>query len=110
MRKFGRKRGERKAFFKTLAYNLIMRGKMVTTDARAKEIRPLVEKLVTLAKKQNLASYRLLLARLPKEAASKLYYEVAPKYADRKGGFLRILKMMKQRKQDGAKQSVVEFI
>ncbi len=110
MRKFGRKRGQRRAFFKTLAYNLIMNKKIETTEARAKEIRPLVEKLVTLAKKQTLASYRLLLARLPKEAAGKLYYEIAPNYQDRKGGYLKIFKITSRRKRDAAKKSIIEFV
>lgn len=83
---------------------------MTTTEARARELRPLVEKLVTLAKKQNLASYRLLLARLPKDSANKLYYEIALQYQDRKGGYLRILKTMTRRKRDAAKKSIIEFV
>ncbi len=110
MRKFGRKRGPRKSFLKTLAHNLIMNKKMVTTEARAKELRPMVEKLVTIAKKQDLASHRLLLARLPKESANKLYYDIAPKYPDRKGGYLRILKTAAVRKRDAAKKAIIEFV
>lgn len=109
-RKFGRKKGRRRAFLKVLMHNLIMRERIETTDARAKEIRPRVEKLVTLAKKQNLASLRLLLARLPKESAQKLYYEVAPRYAARKGGYLRIIKTAKRRKRDAARMAVIEFV
>jgi len=110
MRKFGRKRGPRKSFLRTLAHNLIMNKKIETTEARARSIRPLVEKLVTLAKKQTLSSHRLLLARLSKEAAHKLYYEIAPKYQDRKGGYLRILKIANRRKRDAAKKAVIEFV
>src|SRR3990167_380966 len=70
-RKFGRKTGKRRAFRKGLAHNLILKGKIETTEARAKEIRPVVEKLVTLAKKQTLSSLRLLLARLPRASPRK---------------------------------------
>ena len=87
-----------------------MKDRVQTTDARARELRPLVEKLVTLAKKQNLASLRLLLARLPKEAAMKLYYETAPKYQSRSGGYLRISKMSTRRKRDAAHQAIIEFV
>lgn len=109
-RKFGRVRGRRKAFLKILEHNLIMKEKINTTDARARELRPLVERLVSLAKKQNLASFRLLLSRLPKDAASKLYYEIAPRYQKRAGGYLRILKTAKVRKRDAAKQAIIEFV
>lgn len=109
-RKFRKLRGPRKSFLKTLANNLIMKEKMQTTDARAREIRVRVEKLVTLAKKQNLASLRLLLSRLPKSSAMKLYYEIAPRYQERAGGYLRITKMANRRKRDAAKQSIIEFV
>lgn len=110
MRKFHRKRGQRRAFFKGLANNLIMREKIETTSARAKEIRPLVERFVTLAKKQQLAALRLLLSRLPKQAAEKLYFEIAPRYKSRAGGYLRIIKESKFRKRDGAPLSRIEFV
>jgi large subunit ribosomal protein L17 len=87
-----------------------MKEKIQTTEARAKEIRPRIEKLLTLAKKQNLASFRLLIARLPKRAANKLYHEIAPRYKDRSGGYLRIFKLASRRKRDAAKQVVIEFI
>ena len=110
MRKFGLKRGPRKSFLKIMAYNLITNKRIETTEARAKELKPRVEKLVTLAKKQTLASYRLLLARLPKEAANKLYYELAVKYKDRNGGYLRILKTATGRKRDASLKTIIEFV
>lgn len=110
MRKFHRIKGRRKSFIKILENNLIMREKIKTTEARAKEMRPLVEKLITLAKKQNLASFRLLLSRLPKSAAEKLYYEFAQRYKDRKGGYLRILKSPLKRKRDASKMALIEFV
>lgn len=109
-RKFGRKTGKRRAFRKGLAHNLILKEKIETTEARAKEIRPVVEKLVTLAKRQTLSSLRLLLARLPKASAEKLYFEIAKRYADRSGGYLRVVKQMKRRKRDGSRVAVIEFV
>ena len=109
-RKFGRVRGVRKSFIQGLLNNLILEEKIKTTPARAKEIKPKVEKLLTLAKKQNLASLRLLISRLPKAAATKLYYELAPKYKDRKGGYTRIIKLGVTRKRDAAEQVIIEFV
>lgn len=110
MRKFHRIRGRRKLFIQTLAHNLIMKEKMQTTEARAKEVRPLVEKLVTIAKEQNLASLRRLLSKLPKKSATKLYYDIAPKYQNRAGGYLRILKTALRRKRDAAPKTIIEFV
>ena len=109
-RKFHRKKGQRIALFKSLANNFILKEKMETTEAKAKETRTRVEKLITLGKKQNLASFRLLMSRLNKKAAEKLYFEIAPRYKDRKGGFTRITKSAVQRKKDGAKTAIIEFI
>lgn len=109
-RKFGRKRGKRISFLKTLAHNLIMKERIQTTDARAKEMRVKVEKLVTLGKKQDLASLRLLLSRLPKASAMKMYYEIAPRYKSRAGGYMRITKTALRRMRDAAPQSVIEFV
>jgi len=102
--------GQRRAFMKGLAQNLIIKEKIQTTDARAKAIRGPVEKLVTLARRQDLPSLRLLLSRLPKKAAMKLYYEIAPRYKGRAGGYLRIKKLAILRKRDSAKQAIIEFV
>lgn len=110
MRKFHRIQGRRRSFVQTLAHNLIMKEKMQTTEARAKEIRPIVERLVTVAKKQNLASLRRLLSKLPKQSATKLYYDIAPRYQSRAGGYLRILKTVLRRKRDAAQTAVIEFV
>ncbi len=109
-KKFGRKRGERKAFMKGLASNLILHRKMTTTAARAKEIRPLVERYVTHAKRQNLASLRFLLSKLPKDSVYALYHDIAPKYAGRTGGYTRITKLGKRRTNDGAEMATIEFV
>ncbi|PIR86642.1 MAG: 50S ribosomal protein L17 [Candidatus Harrisonbacteria bacterium CG10_big_fil_rev_8_21_14_0_10_49_15] len=109
-RKFGRKKGQRVAFRKSLAANLITRERMTTTVARAKEIRPVVERYVTLAKKGDLAKLRILMAKLPTKAAYKVFHEIAPRYKERPGGYLRITKTAKTRKRDGAETAVIEFV
>lgn len=108
-RKFGRKTNQRNALLKSLAYSLALKGKIKTTEAKAKELRPYMEKLVTLGKKETLASRRLLESRVGKEAAKKIATDLAPAYKERAGGYLRITKMVR-RKSDGAPQAVIEFV
>lgn len=109
-RKFGREKGQRKAFLKSLISNLILKEKILTTDTRAKEVRKQAEQLVTLAKKQNIASLRLLISRISKKPALKLFHDIAPRYAERKGGYTRIIKSAKKRVGDSVKMSTLEFI
>ena len=109
-RKFGRKRGERRAFLKILANNFIQKEKIITTEARAKELRPFMERLVTYGKKQNLASLRLLMRKLPKSAAYKMYHDIAPRYRSRRGGYTRVVKRAGARKNDGARMATIEFV
>jgi len=109
-RKFGRIRGRRKSFLAILIHNLIMENKIQTTEARAKEIRPMVEKLITIAKKGDLSALRLLMKRVPEDSAYKLYHEIAPRYKDRDGGYVRIVKTSELRKRDGAEQVIIEFV
>ena len=109
-RKFHRKKGQCKALLKALVNNLIIKEKIETTEAKAKELKSRIEKLVTFAKKNNLGALRLLLARLPRAAAQKLFYEIAPRYQNRAGGYLRVIKSSKSRKKDGAETAIIEFI
>jgi large subunit ribosomal protein L17 len=109
-RKFHRKRGQRRALFRVLLNNLILKEKILTTEAKAKEIRSRLEKLISIAKRGDLASLRLLLARLSKKSAEKLYYELAPRYKETNGGYLRIIKSMRRRKGDGSKMAMIEFV
>ncbi|MEA4910610.1 50S ribosomal protein L17 [bioreactor metagenome] len=110
-RKFGRERNQRHAFIKGLAINLIRHGKMETTEARAKEIRPFVERLVTLAKVDSVARRRLVSSRIYNQEpeTKKLFAEIAPKYKDVNGGYLRITKLG-QRIGDGSPIAVIEFV
>ncbi len=110
-KKFHREKGQRKSFIRSLMTALIKNGKMETTEARAKAIKPLVEKAVTMAKKKDLASRRLLISRLhDKKIVQKLCDELADKYASRKGGYLRIIKLAKIRKRDGTRLVSIEFV
>ena len=108
-RKFGRVRKVRKSFLSSLLRALILKGRIVSTEARAKEMRPRVEKLITKAKKGTLASRRELLRVLDKESVGKLFAELAPLYRERPGGYTRILKLG-PRKSDGAKMAIIEFV
>lgn len=109
-RKFGLKRGPRRSFLRILVNNLIRHKKITTTEARAKEIRPLVERYISHAKKQNVASLRLLISKVPKDAAYILYHELGPKYKDRNGGYTRVTKLAKARKHDAAAMATIEFV
>lgn len=110
-RKFGRNRNARGALMKGLALSLIKSGRIKTTEAKAKELRPLVEKLVTRAKIDNLTTRRILASRLinQKTEVKKLVEEIAPKYKDVNGGYTRVLKLP-PRKSDGAKMALIEFV
>ncbi len=110
-RKFGRVRKVRKALLNSLAANLITRGKIKTTEPKAKELRPLIEKMVTHAKAGGTAKRRLVSAKLGgrKSEVKKLFDVIAPKYKDTKGGYTRVLKLG-ARKSDGAKMAIIEFV
>jgi large subunit ribosomal protein L17 len=108
-RKFGRKTGPRRAFLKSLARSLVLKGRINTTEARAKEIRPMVEKLVTRGKVNSLASQRALVSALGDEVAAKKLLETAKQYKERNGGYLRIVKMG-PRKGDAANMAIIEFV
>jgi large subunit ribosomal protein L17 len=110
MRKFHRITGRRRIFLQSLANNLILKEKIETTVARAKEIRPAVERYITIGKKQQVTNLRALLGKLPKAAAQKVFYELAVRYKDQPGGYLRIIKMATVRKRDGAPKAIIEFV
>lgn len=107
-RKFGREKKQREALYKSLATALIEHGKIKTTEAKAKSLSRHFDKLVTVAKKQTLASRRLLQADLGDKAIRKLITDVVPTFADRKGGYSRIVRLG-QRKSDGSLMAVVEL-
>lgn len=110
-RKFGREKNERKAFVKGLLVNLIRNGRIETTLARAKEIRPFVERLVTIAKEDTVARRRLVSSRIMNQdiETSKMFSDYAKKYKDVNGGYTRILKIA-TRTADSAKRAIIEFV
>ncbi|RMD45387.1 MAG: 50S ribosomal protein L17 [Aquificota bacterium] len=109
---FHRPKEQREHLFVNLACALIENGKIETTLPKAKALRPFVEKLITLAKKQTIASRRLLNSRLKhhKSAADKLFKELAPIYAERNGGYTRIYKLGKRRRGDDAEMAIIELV
>jgi large subunit ribosomal protein L17 len=110
VRKFGREKTQRHALMRSLARNLIRDTRIQTTLAKAKEIRPFVEKLVTQAKSNTVSSRRLLNTRIQgAPEVKKLVDTIAPKYMDRKGGYLRIVRMPK-RDLDASEMALVEFV
>ena len=97
-RKLGRSTAHRKAMLRSLTTSLLENGKMVTTVERAKEVRCMAEKMITLGKKNTLHTRRQALAYITSEdVVTKLFAEIAPKYADRNGGYTRIIKMAPRR-------------
>ena len=109
-RKLGKTSTQRKAMLRQLVTDLLENGKIETTFYRAKEVQPVVEKMITLAKKGGLANYRRALAYITKEdVAKKLFDEVAPKYADRNGGYTRVTRTG-ARRGDAAEMAVIELV
>jgi len=108
-KKFSRKTDQRKAFMRALAVNLIMQEKMQTTKVRARQAATFVEKLITKAKKSDLASRKALTAVLPEAACKKLVASIAPRFKDRNGGYTRIAKIG-PRAKDGAPMAIVELL
>ena len=109
-RKLGRKVGNRKALLRNLACQLILHKKIKTTDPKAKELRSFIEPLITLAKKDNLHSRRLVIRKLPKKNVVRiLFKEIAPLFSNRTGGYTRITKLG-QRDNDRAPVSIIEFV
>lgn len=108
-KKFGRVRKQRQALIKHLANALILNEKIQTTEAKAKTLRPYVEKLITKSKSYNLGVKRELYRVISKTAAKKAIDILGPKYKDKAGGYTRIMKLP-PRLSDGAKVAVIEFV
>lgn len=108
-RKLKRTSDERRALLKSLANSLILHNKIQTTQAKAKALRPFVERLITKAKEPGLANRRYVLRFLTKKATQRLFSKVAPKYKERPGGYTRITKIG-YRKGDNAPIAQIELI
>ena len=123
-RKLGRTSAQRKAMLRDLTTDLIINERIVTTEARAKEIRSTTEKMITLGKRGDLAARRLAAAYVRNEVADvrqeddkivvqsalqKLFSDIAPRYAERQGGYTRILKT-EPRRGDAAQMVIIELV
>ena len=112
-RKLNRTASHRVALKRNLAMSLIEHKSIKTTLQKAKELQGFVERLVTYAKKGDLASHRLITQKLPgklgKKMANVLIHDIAPNYLDRLGGYTRIIKL-ENRKNDNAQMSIIEFV
>ncbi len=109
-RKLGRNTKHRRALFRNLVQALIKEERIITTLPKAKEFRPLAERMITLGKKGDLnAKRRAQRTVLQPELLDKLFYELAPRFADRNGGYTRIIKLGRRR-GDGAEMALVEFL
>ena len=109
-RKLGRKSGHRTALFRNMSAALIKHEQILTTAPKAKELRPYIEKLITLAKRGGLSNRRLAMSRLGDETQLKKLFDVlAARYADREGGYTRVIKAG-YRGSDAAQMAVIEFV
>jgi large subunit ribosomal protein L17 len=108
-RKLSRKVGPRKMLLRVLVNNFLLHEKIKTTEAKAKELRSIVEKMITKAKNVNLANRRLLARELTPELTRKIIDDIASKYKERPGGYTRIIKLG-PRNSDGAKMVIIELV
>ncbi len=109
-RKLGKTTAQRMAMLRQQVTDLLDKGRMETTVARAKEIAPMAEKMITLGKAKDLNAYRQALAFITREdVAKKVFDELAPKYAERNGGYTRITRIG-ERRGDAAEMAVIEMV
>ena len=108
-KKLSRSKDQRKALVKSLMSEFFLHGKIKTTQAKAKEIQPRIEKFITIAKKGGLSQRRLLRKFFSSGLVKKIVDEIAPQFKERKGGYTRVVKMG-PRKSDGAKMAIIELV
>ena len=109
-RKLGKTTDQRMAMLRQQVTDLLANGRMETTITRCKEIKPLAEMMITLGKKGDLAAYRQALSFITKEdVANKLFKEIAPEYAERNGGYTRIIRTG-VRRGDAAETAIIELV
>lgn len=119
-RKLGRTSDHRKALLRNMATDLIIKGRITTTEMKAKELRSVVDGLITLAKRGDLHARRLAASRMynvkyidadgkERTALHKLFSEIAPKYQERNGGYTRVLKTQ-NRRGDAAMMAIIELV
>ena len=110
VRKLGKPTDQRMAMLRAMTTYLLENGQIKTTVTRAKEVAPVAEKMITLAKSNTLASYRQALSYITKEdVANKLFKEIGPKYADRNGGYTRVVRIG-PRRGDAAEMAIIQLV
>lgn len=109
--KLGRTSSHRRALLRSLVTSLFLHDRIRTTTAKAKQMRPIAEKLVTIAKNDNFVARRRVAEYvLDPEAVKRLFAEIAPKYVERNGGYTRIIKLGNARRGDAAEEAIIEFV
>ena len=109
-RKLGRPTDHRRAMLRAMVTYLLENGKIETTVTRAKEVRPLAEKMITLGKKGDLAAYRQAMSFITREdVCKKIFKEIAPTYAERNGGYTRVIRTG-VRRGDAAETAIIELV
>ena len=109
-RKLGRTSDQRRAMLRAMVTYLLENGQIKTTITRAKEVAPVAEKMITLAKDNTLVSYRQALGFITKEdVANKLFKEIGPKYAERNGGYTRVVRIG-PRRGDAAEMAIIQLV
>lgn len=108
-RQFSMKKGPRVALLRKLTHNLLVHEKIKTTEAKAKTLRGVVEKLITRGKTASVANRRILAKEMNPAMVKKVVEEISPRYKDRKGGYTRIVKLG-QRDSDGSKMAIIELV
>ena len=108
-KQFSMKKGPRVALLKSLARSLILHEKIKTTEAKAKTLRSIVEKMITRGKVATVANRRVLAKETNPDMVKKLVNDIAPRYKERNGGYTRITKLG-QRNSDGAKMAIIELV
>lgn len=107
----GRTKNQRTALFRSLAGSLILNGKIKTTEAKAKELQPFIEKIITKGKENTLAARRIIASRLGEPTAQttkKVFDLIAPKFKTRAGGYTRVIKL--GRTKAGRDEAIIEFV
>ncbi len=107
--KLTKTRDQRRALLRSLASSLIFKERIITTEAKAKKLRPFLEKSISRSRKNTTANQRLLLKDFSKKVVNKLIRELGPRYKDRSGGYSRIIKII-PRKTDSARMAIIELV
>jgi len=107
--KLTRSKSQRKALLCSLVSSIVLKEKITTTEAKAKKVKPFLEKSISRSRKDTLANRRILLKNFSNKIVDKLFKELGPRYKERSGGYSRIIKLT-ARKSDSAKMAIIELV